>query len=211
MPKTCIRPRANLSTSAVRDSAVQRAFLRIRSWGAPPNWSGDDWWMEARAITAAAGWSAERIFDVRRCGSLGAFIYGQALASAWMRFRQEWSYSTRCSQFPKDGFLEPEVRRQDEELNGKFDLILSSAMSRLPASDQWLLEQLYWRYVPQKNVAQTLGMTQQAVSRRKTRILEKLRAHLNQDAVSMVIAQALAWIFLFLDSDETFFAPILGA
>src|SRR4029453_9834983 len=79
------------------DDAVRRAFARVRYWRIPPHWSTDDWLDEVRAILHSAAASAGSDYDPERGVPLRAHIYIRAVAAAWSRYRQEWSYYLHCA------------------------------------------------------------------------------------------------------------------
>jgi RNA polymerase sigma factor (sigma-70 family) len=146
---------------------------RTHSWRVPPRWSVSDWWEEIDAESIAAACHAIRIFDPNRGPTLNSFVYHQILASALSRYRQEWTYALRYtpgssedpSPFGPDDQLAIE---QDEEQ-------LKRLMIRLPEADRRLLERLFWEGRTETEIASGLGITQQAVSKRKRRILTQLR------------------------------------
>jgi DNA-directed RNA polymerase specialized sigma subunit len=53
-------------------------------------------------------------------------------------------------------------------------------LTRLPAADRRLLERLFWEECTETEIASGLGITQQAVSKRKRKILTELRRDLNR-------------------------------
>jgi len=52
------------------------------------------------------------------------------------------------------------------------------ALARLTKSDLWLVEQLFWRGRTEATVATETGITQQAVNKRKSMILLRLRGYM---------------------------------
>lgn len=52
---------------------------------------------------------------------------------------------------------------------------LYEALGQLDAEERWLVEKLYFNEYPEKRVAFILGVSRQAVNKRKQKILQKLR------------------------------------
>ena len=187
--------------SALRDladddelsAAMRRAIRRILSWRIPPNWSAHDWFDEVKAITAAARCQAELDYDFERGVPLSAFLYQRALTCAWTRYRQEWAYALRFMQENGTGCDEgapppaslPELFPPDDSLQ--------YALRELPFADQWLVRQLFWNSISEDNVARNLKITQQAVSKRKRKIIRKLRQLLRDTRAAMLLSGTLFW------------------
>jgi DNA-directed RNA polymerase specialized sigma24 family protein len=176
------------------NAAFRQAFRRIFSWRIPPNWSAHDWLDEVKAITAAACCQAEFDFDFKHGVPLSAFLYRRALTCAWTRYRQEWAYALRFMQ--EDG-----AKRYDDVATPRTSLpevcppddSLRCALLELPFTDQWLVRQLFWNGMTEDKVARNLKITQQAVSKRKKKIIRKLR-HLLRDIHAALLGSAtLFW------------------
>jgi len=176
-----------------------RASNRARSWRTPPHWSNSDWHAEVTAIVHSAAACASLDFDAARGVPLRAHIYMRATAAAWTRYRQEWSYS-RHSAVESDIGIEsgatPCERLQDDET--LHDLV-AQALKQLPVEDQWLVQQLFWNDTRQKEMAVTLDVSQQEVSRRKGRALRQLRRLLNSHA-SLLLSRLVPVWWAILDS-----------
>ena len=187
--------------SSLRDSAnddelsavLRRAFRRIFSWRIPPNWSAHDWFDEVKAMTAAACCKAELDYDFERGVPLSAFLYQRALTCARTRYRQEWAYALRFMQEDGNGCDEaatprislPEVCPPDDSLR--------CALLELPLADQWLVRQLFWNSISEDKVARNLKITQQAVSKRKRKIIRTLRHLLGDAPAAMLLSSTLFW------------------
>jgi RNA polymerase sigma factor (sigma-70 family) len=146
---------------------------RIHSWRVPPRWNLPDWWEEIDAESIAAACHALRIFDPSRGPEIGTFVYHQMLASALARYRREWTYAIRygVSGGEDAGVTETEDRfamKQEEEK-------LKQILTNLPDSDRSLIKYLFWEGRTETEVANGLGISQQAVSKRKHKILSELR------------------------------------
>jgi hypothetical protein len=187
--------------SALRDLAndddlnavLRGAFRKILSWRIPPNWSAVDWFDEVNAITAAARCQAELDYDFERGVPLSAFLYQRALTTAWTRYRQEWAYALRFMQEDRNGCDEaaaprtwlPEVCPPDDSLR--------YALLELPLADQWLVRQLFWNSVSEDKVARNLKISQQAVSKRKRKIIRRLRYLLRDARATLLVSGTLFW------------------
>jgi predicted transcriptional regulator len=67
------------------------------------------------------------------------------------------------------------------------------ALLQLPSADQWLVRRLFWDSVSQDKVARNLKITQQAVSKRKRKIIRKLRQLLRDARAAMLLLGTLFW------------------
>jgi DNA-directed RNA polymerase specialized sigma24 family protein len=175
------------------DDAVRRAFARVRCWRIPPHWSTHDWLDEVRAILQSAAASAAFDYDKERAVPLRAHIYIRAVAAAWSRYRQEWSYylhSAAESGAGVEPIAMPFNRFQADETIRYF---LGQALSQLPVEDQLLIEQLFWNGTRQDRLAVMLGVSQQEVSRRKVRVLQLLRQTLHSYAALLLSQLSSVW------------------
>lgn len=134
----------------------------------PPNYAPADWAEEMRAQGSAAACQALCDFDPERGVPLGAFVRQRVLAGARTRYRQEWAYALRVAALDAD----PERAEADPEIT------LCCALARLPEPDRRLIEQLFWERSTEAEIGQALGISHQAVSKRKRAILRELRAWL---------------------------------
>jgi hypothetical protein len=152
---------------------VHSCLRRICSWRVPPNWSVHDWFREMRTDSDAAMWQAKSDYDPGRGVPLEAFERLRVIASAWTRYRQEWSYALHC---PTECDLDEEERAIDAaEAWGPVVDPVREALAQVSETDRWLLEQLFWAERSEAAVAQELGVSQQAVSKRRAAVLRKLR------------------------------------
>ena len=182
----------DLATDDELSAALRRAFRRIFSWRIPPNWSAHDWFDEVKGITAAACCQAELDYDFEHGVPLSAFLYQRALTCVWTRYRQEWAYALHFMQ--EDGTecyydvttprtSPPEVCPPDDSLR--------CALLELSFTDQWLVRQLFWNGMSEDKVARNLKITQQAVSKRKRKIIRKLRHVLRDAHAAMLLSGTL--------------------
>jgi RNA polymerase sigma factor (sigma-70 family) len=145
---------------------------RIRAWRTPPHWCPRDWLEEALAQGAAAAWQALHDYDPERGVPLSAFVRQRVLSSVWTRYRQEWAYALHINPVADaDGCADPsdDSAMVFEEQNGLRDLL-----ALLSESDRWLIEQLFRDGRTETELASELGISQQAVSKRKQKILFRL-------------------------------------
>src|SRR5262245_48017268 len=176
------------------NAVLRRVLRRILSWRIPPNWSAHDWFDEVKAITAAACCQAELEYDRKRGVPLSAFLYQRALTCVLTRYRQEWTYAlrfmqtedgTECDEVAEPRTSLPEICPSDDSLR--------YALLELPFADQWLVRQLFWDSASQDKVARNLKITQQAVSKRKRKIIRKLRQLLCDARAAMLLLGTLFW------------------
>ena len=147
---------------------------RTRSWPVPPRWAPRDWREELDAEGLAAACTAIRNYDPNRGPTLGSYVYHQILASALARYRQEWTYALRCR--PGLEGHEGLSPSGDEQLAADDDSErLRTTMGRLIEDDRQLIHRLFWDGWTESQVAGSLGISQQAVSKRKHKILVELR------------------------------------
>jgi RNA polymerase sigma factor (sigma-70 family) len=150
---------------------------RIHGWRVPPRWALSDWWEEVDAESIAAACHAIRIFDAGRGPSLNSFVYHQILASALARYRQEWTYAIRYGLVPAE---DPTmVSADDRFLVEQEEEQLKRSIKCLPEEDRDLLERLFWQGRTETEIASGLGISQQAVSKRKQKLLKALRRSFN--------------------------------
>ena len=144
-------------------------------------------------MSAAACCEAELDYNFERGVPLSAFLYQRVLTCALTRYRQEWAYAlhfvqedgTACDEgtAPRTGL--PKVCPPDDSLQ--------CALLKLPFADQWLVRQLFWNCVSQDKIAGDLKITQQAVSKRKRRVIRNLRHLLREARVAMLLSSTLFW------------------
>lgn len=171
------RRRLSVAERRLRRSAVvNRCLRRALRWRLPPHWSRQDWLSEAELLAASAAFEAERDFDPAVGVPREAFVYRRVLSSLISRYRGEWRYARNVRG------AEPGVRRRRDWAREELPR-LCAAIRRLPEQDGWLLRRLYGDGAPERAVADELGISQQAVSKRKRAALERLRAVLDEDRI----------------------------
>jgi len=138
----------------------------------PPHWSARDWIEEMRSEAVAVALVALADFRPERNVPLVVYLRMRIMGQVLSCYRKEWNYALRHA--PDRTAHEPwevtepgcEVLMRDE---------LACALGGLRDGDRWLLDRLYRRDETEGEVARVLGMSQQAVNKRKQSILKTLR------------------------------------
>jgi DNA-directed RNA polymerase specialized sigma24 family protein len=151
-----------------------RCWTRIRSWRVPPRWSPSDWWDEAGAEGALAAYEALRDFEPGRLVPLDAFLYRRVIESVWTRYRQEWSFGRR---FRPDECLSDRAAEPGQTEPERLDHV-AELLRSLEEGELRLIRQLYWDGRPEDQLAFDLGISRQAVNKRKRSLLRRLRSDL---------------------------------
>ena len=158
----------------VSDNFLRRVFR----WRVPPNWSTSDWRNEMQAEAACAVWQAMCDYDPSLNVPFGAFAQQRVLASALTRYRREWAYALHSA--PEH---DPECsgsRPSDSVASALFDTWPGSALAPLSKSDLWLAVELFLRDRTEADLAKQIGITQQAISKRKRVIVRQLRRYIDR-------------------------------
>jgi len=151
-----------------------RCLKRIRRWRVPPRWSQREWLEEVEAETTVATLQAVRDFDPARGVPWGAFLHLRIMRGALARYRREWAYAIRrISAGAMDEY--ETVEGGDSRLAEVLAKSLEEALGRLPHADNALIEGLFWEGKTEAKVAEFLGISQQAVNKRKRTIFRTLR------------------------------------
>jgi len=145
---------------------------RLRAWRVPPRWSARDWIEEMRSEAVAVALVALADFRPERNVPLVVYLRMRIMGQVLSCYRKEWSYALR--QAPDRPAHEPwEVAEPDREVLMREEL--TRALGVLRDDDRWLLDRLYRRDETEGEVARALGLSQQAVNKRKQSILKTLR------------------------------------
>jgi RNA polymerase sigma factor (sigma-70 family) len=149
---------------------------RIGTWRVPPNWSRSDWLKQVQSLATSSAWEAAYRYNPSRGVPLDAFVRVSVMAAVRTQYRQEWVYGLRF------------ISDSDEPLPGlptdspipsiEFHDSLREALAKLSAHDRWVIGQFLWHGATQAEVARKVGVSQPAISKRKTRIIEGLRRSL---------------------------------
>ena len=179
--------RATVIALVVIARALAVCCRRFSTWRAPPRWSKSDWMEEAKAEAEAAAWEAAHDYEVAKGAPFEAFLRDRIDARVLDRYRKEWKYGRRCVlSFSEELFSErktlsptapakAEVLAPWSERNG-VDEEVREAVGCLPQSSVSLLEGLFWEGRTETEIANSLGVSQCLVSRRKRAALKLLRA-----------------------------------
>jgi DNA-directed RNA polymerase specialized sigma24 family protein len=155
---------------------VDSSLRRIFKWRVPPNWSISEWRNEMRAEAACAVWQAVCDYDPSLGVPFDAFAYQRVLTKTFTRYRQEWTYALRLAQ--EDKPEEVDTRMLDSPVSTLPADWPRSALATLTKSDRWLVEELFLRGRTEATIATEAGITQQAVNKRKSMILLRLRGYM---------------------------------
>jgi len=182
--------RTNLQGAPHCDCCCRQRFLRVCSWRVPPRWSPRDWFAEMRSVGSAAGLLAIKDFDQAKGGSLSLFVGQRVLARSLTRYRQEWSYASRCvSEAFEDAYdggrhWAERCETPEPAFSARMIDLLHNALSLLPESKRNLIRQLFFENESETEVARALGISQPAVNKRKWTILDNLRKRLAPEKIS---------------------------
>ena len=150
---------------------------RFRVWRAPPRWSDREWRDEARAQGLASACQALRDFDPSRGVPLELFVRRRVLAGVLTLYRREWSHAKHYR--VADDRFEPIPNEPPSSAAIAFET-LREPLAELTDRDRSLIEHLFWDGRTESEIAATLGISQQAVSKRKRAVLAALRRALRK-------------------------------
>lgn len=142
---------------------------RVRSWPVPPRWSAREWREEIRAEGAMAMLLAVQDYQPEHQVPLGVYVRMRIMARILTRYRQEWTYALRHA--PVEQLDDPAEDADSDRSVSQADE-LKWALEQLDATDRDLIERLYWRQETEAEVARGMGLSQQAISKRKRSIIK---------------------------------------
>jgi RNA polymerase sigma factor (sigma-70 family) len=155
----------------VRDRVWALCARRMRNWRVPPHWTPSQWLEEMKAEGAIAALQATLDFDPARNVPIEAYMYQRVMGRLIARYRKEWKYalhetpSGEIEAIPEDGQVPAPVGLWED---------LRSAVGQLADIDRQLIHCLFWKKNTEAEVAKTLGVSQQAINKRKHAILKFL-------------------------------------
>ena len=149
-----------------------RCWVQVRSWRVPPRWSADDWCDEA---CAEVQWPMPR--PATTSTPVAACPWTPSATVAWLTPSEP-----ATARSGPDGLLAgsgvaipdlpaPTLPGLDPDTLES----LVSALDNLAALDRSLIRQLFWDGRREHDLAREWGVSQQAVSKRKQKILQELR------------------------------------
>jgi DNA-directed RNA polymerase specialized sigma24 family protein len=163
----------------VIEAILPGCLRKIRRWRVPPRWSVPDWSAEIAAELTFAALQAARDFDPARGVPREVFLRQRVMHRAYSHYRREWTYAMRhvaraelgC-EGQSDVGDRPSARTRTEFFR-EVEMLLE-ALRRLSHSDFWLIDELYWGGKTEFELAKVLGVSQQAVSKRKRTVFKTL-------------------------------------
>jgi hypothetical protein len=152
----------------VAESVWRAALSRVGRWRTPPRWSARDWREEVAAVMTAVA-CAIRAGSPTVAGD--GRTYWNLVSAARTRHRQEWAFGRRYA----DGPYLDRAEWPASRLNTEADFICREALDGLTEPDRALITRLVIQGRCAAAIAREEGVTQQAISKRKARILKTLR------------------------------------
>ena len=151
---------------------------RLNHWRVPPRWSRRDWQEEMRAEGAAAALGALERFRPELNVPLKVYLRMRIMGQVLARYRKEWSYALRQGVL-EWGLLRVPLADSERALMANQDV--TEALAHLDAPDRCLIERIFWLNETEAEIGRTLGLTQQAVNKRKKSIIRTLRLVIESD------------------------------
>jgi RNA polymerase sigma factor (sigma-70 family) len=110
---------------------------------------------------------------------LQIFVARRVMGRAITRYRKEWTHAQLRSDIQVD---ELNGKQAGEEDLGAVTEEVRLALTILRTADRELIERLFWNDESEAEVAQSLGISQQAVSKRKLSVLRTLQRILSKQS-----------------------------
>ena len=155
--------------TGTKDVAGRQALGRVWRWRVPGNWLGSQWREEIAAELALA---VVELTGARTASEpqQGTRHHQSSIQNKVRnRYRQEWTFSRHIA-----GPMVTEPTDCDHPDQESLHIRLQTAMSALSAQDRWLMQRLYWEKCTESQIAVKRGVSVQAISKRKQRILRHL-------------------------------------
>jgi RNA polymerase sigma factor (sigma-70 family) len=198
-----------LGSAEARAEWLKALSFGIRSacrWRVPPRWSVGDWREELRAEGALAAWEAARDFDPGRGVRFKPFVERRVLAHLLHRYRKEWAYAHHLARESTDsGAPGQAAAGRPPELEA---IEVRELAACLDPDDRLLVTILFWEGKSESQAAESLGVSQQAVSKRKVRILLELRRRLGLSGE--IARERVVRIRLRCNKDRSTGASVIG-
>jgi DNA-directed RNA polymerase specialized sigma24 family protein len=160
-----------LGQDSLESRTAASCLRRMQRWRVPPRWSRSEWLEEMEGEVTIAILEARRDFNAARGVPWEAFLRLRIMNAALARYRREWTYALHRVQ---GATLEPAARNEGPPLETAAKLI-TEALGRMAERDIWLIEGLFWEGKSEAELAESLGISQQAVNKRKRTIFRDLR------------------------------------
>lgn len=164
--------------------ALQAALRRARKWRRPPHWDRSEWHKELDALAQASAFEASLRFDEQKDVPFEAFLFQQVLTALRDFHRKEWVYfhlhyghllvTFEGGEREGEACFEGAVRMEGEKQEWR-RFWVRWGMERLGERERWVLLKVYWEGWTEEEIAQELGISQQAVNKIKQKALQKLR------------------------------------
>ena len=152
-----------------------------------------DWLEEIAEVETFAALEAQGHYDPSRGVSLASFAYQRVVARAYTRYRQEWAYALRCLPERDSAHCFPEGASCDAAPvtpeNDYLEVGLRDAMNSLSDAERSLLQRLFWEGRTETDLAAELGISHQAVHKRKHAAFRRLRAFLTPQEMENQVAK----------------------
>jgi DNA-directed RNA polymerase specialized sigma24 family protein len=159
-------------------------FRKIRRWRVPPRWSPRDWFEEIGAELTIAALMAARDYNPARGVPPEAFLRRRIMGTAYTRYRREWQYALRQVSGAELDWHQEGTKTSPTPAESEAGFLFD-ALDRLSSPDSRLIEGLFWGKKTEVELAKVLGISQQAVNKRKRsifRTLHRLIDELAKDA-----------------------------
>lgn len=154
--------------------ARNHALRRVRGYSPPARWSSDDWNAELVQIATLAVLEAETSYNPSLGVPLESFAYRQARNALRTFIRRELRWARRVTGFPEEDETGNPRELGDETARTDYQHIeqcldWDCTLARLQESDRRLLQQIALGK-SEREIAQSLGISQPAVHKRLQRI-----------------------------------------
>jgi RNA polymerase sigma factor (sigma-70 family) len=154
---------------------LYRACLQNSETKRPPHWSTADWWDEVAVVAAEAAMQAAREYDPQRSPSLGGFVSGRMRQAVEQRHRQEEQFGRHWKALLEE--VRAEAAPTDAGTGASNEELLQALRKELAGMaprDRELLRLHFEKGLKESAIAARLGLSQQAISKRKLQLLEQL-------------------------------------
>ncbi|MCW5935001.1 MAG: sigma-70 family RNA polymerase sigma factor [Fimbriimonadia bacterium] len=168
-------------------AVIEKALRIARRWRVPTHWERDDWCSEMRSIASLVvceenGGRLSKTHDE----FTDDWLFRKVLTALWSYHRKESKNSFRYL-FESERFSDYETSSlSSEQLERILSLLefhsdFDALYSELDAKDQELIRLYFFDELTEKEVSEKLGVSQPAVSQRKTKLIHFFRTFLDRD------------------------------